>query len=495
MKEKPTGTSGICRRIGQLTIAVAVVSVSVLGSRQATGQEKTPVAVPSANQVQTDVVKRGQYLSIAADCAACHTIPGSTRLFAGGYAIQSPMGPIFSSNITPSRQFGIGNYSEEEFARAVREGINAKGQHLYPAMPYPSYTQMTDNDVHALYVYFMQGVAPVDTPAPETQLAFPFNVRASMAGWNALFLHKQRFTPDPAQDAAVNRGRYLVDTLAHCSECHTPRNSLMALQGGPARYSGSQLGSWHAPNITSDEISGLGAWSDAEIAAYLKTGRLDGKAQAAGPMAEAVTNSLQYLTDDDIHAIVVYLRTLPPARNVGQTTTAFAHGAAADTDSDTVGIRDIQVGMASMKGEELYANVCASCHQPTGLGTRDSFYPSLVHNTATGGASPDNLVAAILFGVDREAGGRRVLMPGFGPDSEIQALDDEQISLLANYVFRQFGNPALSVTSKDVSTIRNGGPVPLIARIASPLTWMGALVGLILVGLCLWARRRFRKNH
>ncbi|WP_237561543.1 cytochrome c [Frateuria defendens] len=457
-------------------------------------QEKTPVATPAAGQVQSDPVKRGQYLAIAADCAACHTVPGSAKLFAGGYAIDSPMGKIYSSNITPSKQYGIGNYTEAEFARAVREGVNAHGTHLYPAMPYPSYAAMTDEDVAALYAYFMQGVQPVDEAAPETRLAFPFNVRASMAGWNLLFLHNQRFAPDASKSAEWNRGKYLVDTLAHCAECHTPRNAMMALEDGAASYSGSQLGSWHAPNITSDAVSGLGGWSDAELAAYLKTGHVAGKAQAAGPMAEAVTNSLQHLTDADVRAIVAYLRTIPAVRTPGQAAPSYAQGKAADTDADTIGLRPMQVNMADMKGEELYANACASCHQSTGEGTRDGFYPSLAHNTAVGGASVDNLVAAILFGVDREAGGKHVLMPGFGPGSEVQALSDAQVASLANYVLQQFGNAALSVTAAHVAELREGGPTPALAKLAGPAVGIAVVIVLALVVLLL-ARRKRRARH
>jgi mono/diheme cytochrome c family protein len=479
------------RRVHHAVAALALAAVAAISASPLRAQEKTPVAAPSTAQIQTDLVKRGQYLSIASDCAACHTIPGSKQLFAGGYAIASPMGKIYSSNITPSKQFGIGNYTEAQFAAAVRDGINAKGEHLYPAMPYPSYAQMTDADISALYAYFMHGVAPVEQPAQATKLAFPFNIRASMIGWNMMFLHSQRFADDTTKDAAWNRGKYLVDTLAHCSECHTPRNSMMALQGGSALYSGSALGSWHAPNITSDKIDGIGGWSDAELSTYLTTGHVDGKAQAAGPMAEAITNSLQYLKPDDVRAIVTYLRTLPPASTPGQTQAAYAHGKASDTDADISGIRPMQVDMADMQGEELYANVCASCHQPTDEGTKDGFYPSLLHNTATGGATPDNLVATILYGVDRHVGDKDVLMPGFGPDSEVQALTDEQIARLSNYVFKQFGNAALSVTAADVATARAGGPTPLIAKAAVPAMWIGALIVLLIVVLLIrFARRR-----
>lgn len=168
------------------------------------------------------LIARGKYLATAADCSACHTNGKAGAPFAGGYAIHSPMGEIFSTNITPSKQYGIGNYTEEQFARAVREGVRADGDHLYPAMPYPSYSQLTDEDIKALYAYFMEAVQPVDAPAPDTKLPFPFSVRASMIGWNLLFRNNERFVPDATKTAEWNRGKYLVDGLAHCGDCHTP---------------------------------------------------------------------------------------------------------------------------------------------------------------------------------------------------------------------------------------------------------------------------------
>ena len=173
----------------------------------------------------------GKRLAVAADCVACHTAPGG-KAFAGGYSLSSPMGTLFSTNITPSKTAGIGNYTAEQFARAVRDGVTPDGTHLYPAMPYTSYSKMTDSDIAALYDYFMHEVQPVDTPNRKTALDFPFSVRASMIGWNALFHSTRRFTPDPAKSAEVNRGDYLVNGLAHCDTCHTPRNLLMAADSG-----------------------------------------------------------------------------------------------------------------------------------------------------------------------------------------------------------------------------------------------------------------------
>lgn len=474
----------------------AGIAASVLLSGTAAkAAESLPLAAPSDHQTGVDLIARGKYLAIASDCAACHTDPDSKKVFAGGYAIHSPMGIIYSSNITPSKQFGIGNYTEEQFSRAVRDGVRGDGSYLYPAMPYPSYAGLTDADIHALYAYFMHEVKPVDEQPQQTALNFPFNMRFSMAGWNLLFLHNKPFKPQEDHDATWNRGKYLVDTVEHCSECHTPRNALMALQGGDALYSGAMLGSWHAPNLTSDPVSGLGSWSDKDLAQYLQSGHVDGKAQAAGPMAEAVTNSLQYLHDDDIKAIIAYLRTLPPVRDPSQTKAAADFGTVSNTDTATRGIHPISKFLsADASGQTLYDAACSSCHQPDGKGTQDGFYPSLVHNTTLGGSSPDNLVSAILFGVQRTVNGKSVLMPAFGPYSDVQALTDKQVATLSNYLLKQYGNPQLSVTEEDVKTIRQGGATPLIAKIAAPASLGAGLIVLILVVLLVvWRLRRKRR--
>lgn len=486
------------------TFYLAGLAASVMiGMNVAQAAESLPLAAPSDHQTGVDLIARGKYLAIAADCAACHTNPESKDLFAGGYAIHSPMGIIYSTNITPSTKFGIGNYSEAQFSKAVRDGIRADGDHLYPAMPYPSYAGLTDADINALYAYFMHGVKPVDVKPQQTALSFPFNLRFSMAGWNLLFLHNRPFKPEDDQDATWNRGKYLVDTVAHCSECHTPRNALMALQGGKALYSGTLLGSWHAPNLTSDPVSGLGSWSDKDLAQYLQTGHVNGKAQAAGPMAEAVTNSLQYLHDDDIKAIITYLRTLPAVRDPSQThhaasfgtDTNQANGRLDNTDTAVRGTQPIaKFFAADASGQTIYDAACSSCHQPDGKGTHDGFYPSLSHNTTLGGDSPNNLVSAILFGVQRTVGDKSVLMPAFGPYSDVQALSDKQVATLSNYLFKQYGNPELSVTEEEVTTIRQGGPTPLIAKIAEPASIAGGVVVVVLlILLAVWRLRRKRR--
>jgi len=277
----------------------------------AVASHATTHSAPS-DPAQAQLISRGRYLATAADCAACHTMQHG-KTFAGGLPISSPVGTIFASNITPSVTAGIGAYTEEQFAAALRKGIRADGANLYPAMPYTSYAAMKDSDVHALYTYFMHGVAPVDRATPKTELPFPMNLRASMMAWNLLFLNAKPYSDDPAQSAEWNRGKYLVIGAAHCSACHTPRGVLMQEESGQT-LAGGQVGPWYAPNITPDRESGIGSWSKTDLVVYLRTGRLRGEAQAAGSMGEAVEHSFQYLSDSDLNAMAIYVQSIPAVR-------------------------------------------------------------------------------------------------------------------------------------------------------------------------------------
>ena len=438
------------------------------------------------------LVEKGKGVATAADCMACHTAPKTGKPFAGGYGIASPLGTIYSSNITPSKSAGIGDYSEAEFARAVRQGIRKDGAHLYPAMPYDAYAGITDEDMQALYAYFMHGVAPVDdTPKERTALPFPFNMRIAMAGWNLLYAGGKPFTPDASRSAELNRGAYLADALGHCGSCHTPRGILMG-QSASAYLTGGSVGAWYAPNITSDPVSGIGGWSTEELVAYFHTGHVAGKAQAAGGMAEAVQNSLQYLPDSDLKALAVYLKSVPPVRNTADTTPAQGFGA---PKSDEAVIRGSYVPTEAdslRSGAELYSGYCASCHQPDGGGSDNQAYPSLIHNTATGASNPANLVAAILYGVERDANGQSVLMPGFGAQSYVTPLTDRQIADIANYVLTSYCNPNARVTQQDVTIARTGGPAPLLALLQPyilPAIVAAILTLLLLILLATFYRR------
>ncbi|MEJ5081131.1 MULTISPECIES: c-type cytochrome [unclassified Ochrobactrum] len=459
-------------------IGATAVSIVALGS------------TAMADEPSAELIAKGRYIATASDCAACHTAPHGGTPFAGGYGISSPLGTIFSTNITPSKADGIGNYSEEEFAHAVRDGVAKDGSHLYPAMPYTAYAKMTDEDVRALYAYFMHEVKPVDHQPQKTELPFPFSVRTSMAAWNLLFLDKTRFTPDASKSTEWNRGAYLSEALAHCSTCHTPRNDLMAEQSSKA-LSGGSLGSWYAPNITSDPVSGIGDWSQEELVQYLRTGHVAGKAQAAGPMAEAIEHSLQHLTDDDLNAIAVYVKDVAPISS-GDKTPRDKFGKPSVTE---YALRGLPGEVPNESGFRIFSGVCANCHQMDGEGNKH--YPSLFHNTVTGADRSDNLLSAIVFGVNRTVDGHTAYMPGFGPDAfYTDRLSDQDVADVSNYVLAQYGNPDVKVTPADVKLIREGGPKPLIAELA-PFAAPAMVVGiLILIALIVWlVRRRKRAAH
>ncbi|TAN03344.1 MAG: cytochrome c [Rhodanobacteraceae bacterium] len=437
---------------------------------------------PDAVQIQ-----RGHYLAIAGDCVACHTAPGG-KPYAGGLPVTTPIGPIFSTNITPSKKDGIGNYTLQQFSDAVRRGIRADGKRLYPAMPYTSYAQLTNADLDALYAYFMHGVQPVNTKPPRTHLPFPFNIRLSMAAWNALFLDHKPFVPDPKESPQWNRGAYLVRGLTHCGTCHTPRNLMMAEE--PSHFlAGASLGTWFAPNITSDPTSGIGGWSEQAIVDYLKTGRAPGKAQAAGPMAEAVDNSFRYLTTDDLAAIATYLKTVPARRDPQDSKPVDTWGAAY-ADLASIRGKPLPKDPDDMSGAQLYDAYCSTCHQDRGQGSFDGGLPPLFHNTATGRSNTDNLVMAILDGVHLYGHGSTMQMPSFAGE-----LTDRQVATLGAYVTQHFGNPSAKVSVDQVRRLRAGGApshLVLIAQVAVIVVLV--IIALIIAFIILAIVRRRRRS-
>ena len=442
-----------------------------------------PVLAAGASTPDAAAIQRGRYLATAGDCIACHSVPGGKPM-AGGLALATPLGAIVATNITPSKTHGIGNYTLKQFSDAVRHGVRADGANLYPAMPYTAYAKVTDEDTAALYDYFMHGVAAVDAaPAKQTDLPFPFNIRLSMSGWNMLFLDKKPFVADASKSMEWNRGAYLAQGLAHCTTCHTPRNALMAEQLSK-ELGGADLGTWHAPNITSDINSGVGGWSQQELVDYLRTGRSANKAQAAGPMAEAIDHSLKHLSDADLNAIAHYVKGLPAIRDKADTKPVTQWGKAGEELSSIRGV-PLPQNLNKMSGAQLYDAQCASCHQAKGEGSFDGSLPPLFHNSVTGRSNSNNLVMAILDGVERQDGGSGHLMPAFR-----QTLSDEQIVTLGNYVQKMYGNPAIKVTAEQVTTLRNGGPASNLIGLARA----GIIVGvLVLLALLLWWRGRRRK--
>jgi mono/diheme cytochrome c family protein len=441
------------------------------------------LSAATALAADTDLTRRGEYVAAAGDCVACHTAPGG-RAYAGGLAIQTPLGEIYASNITPSKQYGIGNYTLAQFTDALRKGIRADGARLYPAMPYTSYALTSDADIAAMYAYFMSAVTPVDQPAPPTSLPFPFDIRLMMAGWNLVFLDSSQFSPDMTKGADWNRGAYLVRGLAHCGVCHTPRNLMMAERSSRA-LGGAPLGAWYAPNITSDSNSGIGGWDAQELASYIKRGDAHWKAQAAGPMLEAVDDSLRHLTDEDVGAIVTYVKSVPALSDPGDTRPAFAWGSQAHDLGSIRGV-PLPADPDKMTGPQIYSAYCATCHNDGGQGTLNPGMPSLFHNTALGRANTNNLVMVILQGIEQSGAQPGVVMPAFA-----NHLSDNQVLVLANYLLERFGNPSATVTTDQVKLARNGGPsspLVLIARVGM------AVGGIILVALVAFVAFRARRR-
>ncbi|MDY7577654.1 cytochrome c [Herbaspirillum sp. RTI4] len=432
------------------------------------------------------LLKRGEYLATAGDCIACHS-SAAGKPFAGGLSLATPLGAIVSTNITPSKEHGIGHYTLEQFDAALRHGKRADGAYLYPAMPYTAYAQLNGEDVQALYAYFMESVTPVEVTPPPTVLPFPFNIRWSMAGWNLLFLNDKPFVPDQSKSVEWNRGAYLVQGLAHCSTCHTPRNILMA-EDSSRSLGGGVVGTWYAPNISSDAISGIGAWSVDEIAAYLRTGRVAGKAQAGGPMAEAIDNSFRHLSDPDIKAMAVYLRTTPAVRDAADTQAAHTWGQPVAAYEEVRGM-EVPADESKWSGAQLYDANCASCHNARGegsaMGGNGAALPSLFHNTTLGHANTNNLVMAILEGVQRKEGGPELTMPAFD-----RSLNDEQIVTLSNYLLHNYGNTASQVMAQQVKVLRAGGEPSSLALAVQIALGVAVFILLLVLGWFLW--RRFR---
>ncbi|MDR3531127.1 MAG: cytochrome c, partial [Rhodopila sp.] len=298
---KIAGFAAACAVLGAVGIAAVFVT-----------RQSSPLSGDVANDPA--LVQRGAYIAVAGDCAACHTRPGGNP-FAGGLALQVPMlGTIYSPNITPENQTGTGRYTLADFDRAVRFGVRKDGANLYPAMPYPSYAKMTDEDVRALYAYFKYGVPAVAQKREAGTIAWPLNIRWPLQIWDALFLDTKPYQEVAGHDDAWNRGAYLAQGLAHCGTCHTPRGLFMqetALDQQGEHYlgGGGIIGGWQAFNITSDTNSGIGGWSKDQLTQYLGTGNVPGLAQAAGPMNEAVVHSFSKMTPEDISAIATYVKT------------------------------------------------------------------------------------------------------------------------------------------------------------------------------------------
>ncbi|GAN67146.1 c-type cytochrome [Acetobacter orientalis] len=417
----------------------------------------TPAPAPAPAQAATTgadaaTLERGAYIATAADCVACHTKPGGIP-YAGGLKISTPMGDVISTNITPDPEHGIGAYTEQEFDQAVRHGVRRDGAYLYPVMPYVSYAGMTDQDVHALYLWFKDSVKPVATQPKPTELSFPANMRSAMAAWNFVTTKEQPETGDSATYDPMRRGRYLTTALEHCGTCHTPRNFMLS-EKQDHFLAGASLGAWYAPNVTSSKTSGIGTWSEDDLVAYLRTGRLKGHAQAAGPMGEAVEHSTSKLTDKDLHAIAAYVLQVPAMEDDLEHKPRDSFGAAQDTPDlrtkEPTRIDDL----SEMDGPHIYDANCSACHGHNGAGTLDQYAPSLFANSTVGSMRPDNLVMTILHGVNRNTKDGHAGMPGFDSHSDVQRLSNSEIAKLTNYLTATYGSGDAHVTPEKVEEFR-----------------------------------------
>src|SRR5271163_550999 len=317
-------------------------------------QAADPTGVPG-DLKNADVVKRGEYLARAADCMVCHTSQRGEQ-YAGGLAIPLPFGTLYSTNITPDKATGIGDYSDADFLNAVQRGVRRDGTHLYPAMPYPSYTYMTDADALAIKAYLFS-LPPVRAANRADTLTFPFNQRWSMVFWSAAFNADTRFAPNTAQSPEWNRGAYLAEALAHCGECHTPRNLAFALDNRK-KFAGAVAAGWRAFNITSDKGSGIGGWSDDELFTYLSTGHALGRGTAAGPMGEAVDQSFGKMSPADIHALVAYVRSVPAVASSDLPATLAPPAPASPKEGGAT---------TDAVGKRVFEQACVSCHNWTGV--------------------------------------------------------------------------------------------------------------------------------
>ncbi len=399
-------------------------------------------AVTQAQAASEQTVSRGEYLARAANCVACHSMPGGAAL-AGGLKMATPVGDIFVTNITPDVETGIGTYTLDEFDAAVRLGIAQDGHLLYPAMPYPSYANISDEDIGALYDYFMSEVPAVRQANQANEIPWILSFRWPLAIWNFLFFDDSTYANDDSKSESWNRGAYLVQGLGHCGACHTPRgiawNEVAFDESEPEYLAGAFLDNWYASDLTQSNRAGLGRWSSDDLVSYLKTGR-NMHTTAFGTMDEVIINSTQYLTDVDLEAMSTYLNSLPAAYNDG------------DYSYDDATVAQLNGPERRTKaGANLYMQNCESCHVDTGRGY-PPYLPPLAGNPPLMDPDPASLINIVLNGssrliVDGTPDGYR--MPGYRT-----SLNNQQIAEIVSFIRAKWGNNADSVTSEQVATLR-----------------------------------------
>lgn len=399
-------------------------------------KDANPTGVP-ASLASADVVKRGEYLARAADCMVCHTAPGG-QAYAGGLAIPLPFGgTLYSTNITADKDTGIGGYSDQDFLNAVQRGVRKDGARLYPAMPYPSYTYMTDADALAIKAYLLSQPSAHAVNRADT-LGFPYDQRWAMAIWSFFFNADTRFAPNTSQSAQWNRGAYIAEALAHCGECHTPRNLAFALDNRK-KFAGAVTAGWHAYNITPDKGTGIGTWSDDEVFDYLAHGHASARGTAAGPMGEAVDESFSQMAPEDIHALVSFVRNVPPVASPDLPATLAPAAPASPKDNAVA---------ANALGKKIFQEACVSCHNWTGVSAITP-YATIAGARAVNDPAATNVAQIVISGTRRNEPQGVVSMPAFG-----SIFSDTEIAAVANYVTARFGSEKSAVTANDVAALR-----------------------------------------
>ena len=414
--------------------AVVIATLALLSSLSAMAAETD----------QQALVKQGEYLARAGDCVACHTAKGG-KPFAGGLPMETPIGTIFSTNITPDPS-GIGAYSFDDFDKAVRHGIAKNGSTLYPAMPYPSYARVNQADMQALYAYFMNGVEPVAQANKDSDIPWPMSMRWPLAMWRWAFAPAVAdFTPVAGQDPVVSRGAYLVEGLGHCGACHTPRaltmqeKALSASDSSAFLAGSAPLEGWIAKNLRGDHKDGLGSWDEAQLVQFLKTGRSD-RSAVFGGMSDVIEHSMQFMSEDDLTAIARYLKSLPavnPADKPHQYDPAVADA--------------LWNGDDSKRGAAVYIDNCAACHRTDGNGYTRVF-PALAGNPVLQSDDPTSLIHIVLKGGTLPAthtAPSTFTMPAFD-----WRLSDQEVADVVNFIRTSWGNKGGDVTEKDVKALR-----------------------------------------
>ncbi|MES5483691.1 cytochrome c [Bradyrhizobium sp. INPA03-11B] len=393
-------------------------------------------ATASAQQKAADpaVIAKGEYLARAGDCIACHTAREG-KTFAGGLPMKTPFGTLYTSNITPDPQTGIGTWTSDQFYQMMHNGRFPDGGLVYPAMPFASYTQVTREDSDAIYAY-LRTVAPVKQLNKPHDLTFPFNNRSLILGWRTLFFREGEFKPDPTKSAEWNRGNYLVEGLGHCGMCHTPINALGGSKQSQAFEGGLiPMQNWYAPSLTSNKETGLGDWTIEEIVDYLRKG-VSAKGAVYGPMAEVVYNSLQYLNDDDVRAMAVYLKGL-------------AQGGPPEKASTS--LPSAESSLLLSFGKSIYDRDCASCHGATGQGMPPD-YPPLAGNQSIQMVSAVNPIRMVLNGGYPPGTSGNPMPHGMPPFA--QKLSDDEVAAVVTYIRTAWGNRGEPVSARQANELR-----------------------------------------